>query len=431
MKFANPHILWLLPVLPALVLLFLWWSNRTRKRLLSRFVQARLLPELTVGISKRRQRARAVLLAGAVALAILALARPQWGFTWQEAHQKGLDIVVAIDTSKSMLAEDIKPNRLARAKLAALDLMQQARADRLGVVAFAGGAFLQCPLTLDDGAFRQCIDALNVNIIPQGGTALAEAIRTATRAFKEDDNFKVLVLFTDGEDHDPGALQAANEASKAGLRIFTIGLGTEEGEILRIRDDQGHIDYVRDGEGQVVKSRLNDSILQQIAGAAQGFYLPLRGADTIETLYEKGLAPLPKSESEARLFQLYHEQFHWPLALAILLLLVETVLPGRKRETAASKGSISPTAATVGLMMLVLLSPTGALASAGSAARAYDSGNYTQALEQFDQLREEHTNDLRLDYNAGAATMPARPPFGRDNFRMRCNGLASQPALRT
>src|SRR5207244_138924 len=178
-----------------------------------------------VGISAARQKIAWAGLLLAVACLILALARPQWGFDWEETKQRGLDIVVAIDTSKSMLAEDIAPNRLARAKLAALDLMQQARSDRLGLVAFAGSAFLQCPLTVDDAAFRQSVEALDVNTIPQGGTAIAEAIETALTAFKEGDNYKTLVLITDGEDHDSGALEAAKKAADGGLKIFTIGIG--------------------------------------------------------------------------------------------------------------------------------------------------------------------------------------------------------------
>ena len=236
-----------------------------------------------------RQKIRVGCLVLAVACLVLALARPQWGFDWEEVKQRGLDIVVAIDTSKSMLAEDIAPNRLARAKLAALDLMQRAKSDRLGLVAFAGTAFLQCPLTIDDAAFRQSVEALDVNTIPQGGTAIAEAIETALTAYKEGDNYKVLVLFTDGEDHDSGALEAAEKAAKEGLRIFTIGIGTAEGELLRIKDAQGGSDYVRDEQGNVVKSHLNERLLQQIAGATEGgFYLPLRGAKVIDTLYDAG-----------------------------------------------------------------------------------------------------------------------------------------------
>src|SRR6266446_738294 len=230
MNFANPRILWLLLVLPPALIAFFWWAGRKRQTLLTQFIQARLLPALTVGISARRQRLRATGLVLAVVCLIVALARPQWGFDWEETKQRGLDIVVAIDTSKSMLAEDIAPNRLARAKLAALDLMQQAKSDRLGLVAFAGSAFLQCPLTIDETAFRQSLESLDVNIIPQGGTALAEAIDTALAAFKEGDNYKALVLLTDGEDHDSGALEAAKKAAAADMHIFPVGIGTAEGE---------------------------------------------------------------------------------------------------------------------------------------------------------------------------------------------------------
>ena len=133
------------------------------------------------------------------------------------------------------------------------------------------------PLTIDDTAFRQSVESLDVNIIPQGGTAIAEAIDTAMTAFKEGDNYKVLVLMTDGEDHDSGALKVAEEAAKAGLRIYTIGIGTKEGEVLRVRDATGKTDYIRDGQGNVVKSQLDEGLLQEIAAATQGFYLPLRG----------------------------------------------------------------------------------------------------------------------------------------------------------
>jgi Ca-activated chloride channel homolog len=332
MTFANPQILWLLLVIAPGLLGFFWWSGRARQRLLTQFIQARLLPTLTVGISATRQRVRVGCVVAAAACLILALARPQWGFDWEEIRQRGLDIVIAIDTSRSMLAQDIPPNRLARAKLAALELMQRAKSDRLGLVAFAGSAFLQCPLTIDDAAFRQSVEALDVNIIPQGGTAIAEAIETAFAAYKEGDNYKVLVLFTDGEDHDSGALEAAEKAAKEGLRIFAIGIGTAEGELLRIKDAKGASDYVRDEQGNVVKSHLNERLLQQIAGASEGgFYLPMRGAKTIDTLYDEGLAKLPKAQHLEKFVRRYHERYHWPLAVAIVLLLAELLFPERSR----------------------------------------------------------------------------------------------------
>src|SRR5438094_3779998 len=317
MKFANPQMIWLLLVTVPLLAWFLLWAWRRKQALIAQFVQARLLAQLTVGVSPWRQKIRLGLLVLAVACALLALARPQWGFDWEEAKRRGLDIVVGIDTSRSMLAEDVRPNRLARAKLAALDLMKVSKSDRLGLVAFAGDAFLQCPLTLDEQAFRQSLEALEVGIIPQGGTALTEAIEAALSAYKEvGDNFKILVLFTDGEDHDSGALGAAEKAAKAGLRIFTVGVGTPNGELLRVTDESGAASYIKDEQGNVVKSRLDETLLQKIAFATGGFYLPLRGANAVETLYEKGLGPLPKSESSARLVRNYHERYQWPLALA-------------------------------------------------------------------------------------------------------------------
>src|SRR5437660_6315311 len=282
MSFGNLQMLWLLLVLPPALLAFFWWAWRTRQRLMTQFIQARLLSALTVGISARRQKIRLACLILAVVSLLLALARPQWGFDWEEVKQRGLDIVIAIDTSKSMLATDVAPNRLTRAKLAALDLMQQAKSDRLGLVAFAGTAFLQCPLTIDDSAFRQSVESLDVNIIPQGGTALAEAITTALAAFKEDDNYKALVLLTDGEDHDSDAVAAAKKAAAAEMQIFTVGIGTAEGELLRVKDAAGHSDYVRDEQGNVVKSHLNEELLRDIAKETQyGVYLRLQGAKTI------------------------------------------------------------------------------------------------------------------------------------------------------
>ena len=405
MTFANPHMLWLLLVIPPALLAFFWWAGRTRQRLLTQFIQARLLPTLTVGISATRQKISVGCLVLAVVCLILALARPQWGFDWEEMKQRGLDIVVAIDTSKSMLAEDIAPNRLARAKLAALELMQRARADRLGLVAFAGSAFLQCPLTIDDAAFRQSVEALNVNIIPQGGTAIAQAIETALTAFKEGDNYKVLVLFTDGEDHDSGALEAAEKAAKDGMRIFTIGIGTAEGELLRIKDAQGGSDYIRDEQGNVVKSHLNERLLQQIGGATEGgFYLPLRGAKAIDTLYDQGLAKLPKAEHQEKFVRQYHDRYHWPLAVAIVLLLAEMLFPERKRESKARPAATAPTlSGAKTLVFLLLMLPGAVRGSPASALREYKAGNYDQAVKEYEQLLKRKSDDPRLHFNAGAA----------------------------
>ena len=278
--FARPEFLWLLLLALPLMAGFFFWSWRVKQKLIRRFVQARLLPTLTTGLSPARQKFRLALLLAALAGVLAALAGPRWGASWEEARQRGLDIVVAVDTSRSMLARDVPPNRLEKARLAAFDLMRQAKEDRLGLVAFAGNAFLQCPLTLDDEAFRQGLEALNVGIIPQGGTALSAAIRTALGAFAQgNNNHKALVLFTDGEDHDEDAdtMGAAQEAADAGLRIFTVGVGTAEGELLQVTDEHGNTSFIKDEDGNVVKSHLNEQLLRKIATATEGFYLPLRG----------------------------------------------------------------------------------------------------------------------------------------------------------
>jgi Ca-activated chloride channel family protein len=415
MRFEQPQILWLLLVIPPAVLAFFWWAMRSRQKLLVQFIEARLLSQLTVGISPTRQKIRFGCLVFAVALLVVTLARPQHGFDLQEVEQRGLDIVVAVDTSKSMLATDIAPNRLARAKLAALELMQKAGTDRMGLVAFAGGAFLECPLTIDNTAFQQCVQALDVNAIPQGGTAIAAAINTALTAFKENNHHKVLVLFTDGEDNDTGALEAAQNAAKAGLKIFTIGIGTAAGDLLRVTEANGNSDYVRDEQGNVVKSHLNEALLQQIAGATGGFYLPMRGANAIDTLYERGLAPLPKSESRERLVRRYHEQYHWPLALAMLLLLAEMFLPERRvlsrRDEVKTSNIQHPTSniqtTIIAAVIALLLFPEALFASPSSALREYKSGNYANALQEYERLAQVNTNDLRLVFNAGAAAYRA------------------------
>ncbi len=401
MNFAAPQfLLILIPLVPGLIAFF-WFAARKRRHLMTLFVQARLLPSLSAGISPTRQKIQHALLFAAVVSIVIALARPQWGYHYEEVKQKGLDIVVAIDVSKSMLADDIAPNRLTRAKLAAQDLVQQAKSDRLGLVAFAGNAFLQCPLTLDDIAFKQSLDTLDVNVISQGGTAVAEAIDIATTAFKEGDSYKILVLFTDGEDNDTGAIESAQRGAKNGLKIFTVGIGTPEGELLRITDSKGRTDYVRDENGAVVKSHLNEDLLKKIALAGDGQYIPLRGAKAVETLYEKAIAPLPKNEHSSKLARQYHEQFFWFIGLAIMLLIIEMFLPERKRGAKPIGNSQSATA-KVALLALLFI-PALALASPQSALKKYESGNYDESLKEYHTLLEKTKDDARLHFNAGAA----------------------------
>lgn len=383
---------------------------------MAQFIQSRLLPGLIAGVSARRQKIRAGLIIGAVIFLVLALARPQWGYTQEEIAQRGLDIVVAVDTSKSMMATDIAPNRLERAKLAALSLMQQANSDRLGVVAFAGSAFLECPLTIDDSAFEQSVNALDVNSISEGGTSLAEAIKEADKAFKEGDNYKVVVLFTDGEDNDEGALEAAQAAAKDGVRIFTVGIGTPQGDLIQIKGPDGSLQYVRDDQGNVVKSHLNEPLLRQIASTAGGAYYSLSGANTMEALYQRSLAPLPKSDSHEQWVKRPKERYHWPLAIAIVLLIVEVFFPERPSSRRGKKGpppvpgaeKTGAAATIIAASLVLLMLPMAVHGSPASAVDDYKAGKFAQAQKEFEQLAVTDKKHMaELTFNAGDAAYRA------------------------
>jgi len=410
MNIVAPQALWAIPIILPGVIWFLYWSWRKRQALVRLFVSERLLPQLLEGYSPSRQKWKMALLTLAVLFLMLALARPQWGFVWEEANQRGRDILVAIDTSRSMLAEDMAPNRLTRAKLAALDLMRLSKNDRLGLIAFAGGAFLQCPLTLDEEAFRQNINSLDTSIIPQGGTAITEAIETAQRAFatEEGANHKVLVIFTDGEDHEPGAVDAAEKAAEHNLKIYTVGVGTPAGELLKITDDQGGSSFVKDDNGNVVKSRLNEDLLRQIATKGNGFYLALREGNAMQALYQKGLEPMPTSELSSKLMRHLNEQFHWPLGIAIALLLAEIVLPsGPKRKSATLPTSGKKAREAVAVAMLLLMANLVANASPARAYQAYKNGHFKDARNEYERLLQSKPEDPKLNYNAGAASYRA------------------------
>ncbi len=409
MNLAVPTFLWLALLVAPVLALFFVWAWRQRQRAIRQFISSRLLAQLTRGVSPRRQIFRMTLIGVAMVSAIASLSRPQWGTRWEEAKQRGLDIIVAIDTSRSMLAADVPPNRIERAKLETLSLLDKARSDRFGLVAFAGSAFLQCPLTLDDEAFRQSLRALDVNIIPQGGTALGPAITAALEAFREaGENMKVLILITDGEDHEAGAVDIAKAAADEGVRIFTIGVGSAAGELIRVRDEAGNETFLTDENGNAVKSRLNENLLREIATVGKGFFLPLRGPDTVGTLYDRGLEPLPRADFQARMIRQRKERFYWPLGFAILLLIVEMLIPERPKQL---KNSVAPSGrirAAAGLWLLAslgLFSPLNA--SPAAAQKAYQRGDYKGALAEYERLLTKSPREPRLSYNAGNAAFQA------------------------
>ena len=402
MHFEHSQILWLTALVVPLLCLFLGWAWRRRRERVARFIHANLVEQLTLGLSTARRKAKLGLLVGVVLLLFVALARPKSGYELQKTETRSLDILVAVDTSRSMLATDQSPNRLERAKLAVFDLMRLAKRDRLGLIAFSGTAFLQCPLTVDRNAFVQSVNSLSTDIIPQGGTAIGEAVNEALRTLeKEEDNHKVLVLMTDGEDHEAGVTDAAQKANEIGMKIFTIGLGSPKGELIQLPDPKtGQLEFLKDESGNVVKSRLNEPLLRDLATGTGAFYLPMQGADTMERLYEAGLAGLTPNRIENQMTKRFFERFQWPLGLAILLLLGEMLL-GEGRRPSSKTG-----AAALAALGLFLLAPT-ALASPADARRAMERDDFRTALRLYEKLLKEQPEDARLHYNAGAAAYRA------------------------
>lgn len=330
LHFAQPFWIWVgLAVCAGIIALFVRFDRR-RETDLAKIVHPRFRQRLTGGFSKRLRNTKRVLWLLAVLLSFIAVARPQKGYEWREVKRKGIDILFAVDTSRSMLAEDLKPNRLERARLGILDFVERLEGDRIGLIPFAGSAFALCPLTLDYGAFRESLNALDTDLIPRQGTDLASAIKEAERLFEENgNNFRVLVLLTDGEDLQGSVADAAKAAEENGMSIYTVGVGSQEGAQIPL----GRNDFVRDAQGQIVTTSLDEETLREIAEVTGGLYVPLgRGAEGLNTIYQEKLRFVPKRELKQRLERVPLERFEWPLGAAIILLFLDFLISDRKRE---------------------------------------------------------------------------------------------------
>ena len=331
MKWGNVQLLvWLPLALPLTWALFA--LLRRRRAALAQLVDPALLGVLAPAWNPARAKSRLVLRMLALALLVLALARPQWGFHWEEVRRKGLDLMVVLDTSRSMMASDIKPTRLQQAKWGIRDLLRNLRGDRVGLVPFAGSSILQCPLTIDYAAFAMTLDDVYSGIIPRGGTAVEQALRTALAAFPADGAAdRVVLLVTDGEDHEGDPLALLPELKEKGIRVYTIGIGTLEGEMVPAGDNQGG--YFKDRQGQIVKTALKEDVLQKLALGTGGTYVRSAPGDTgLERVFNESIANLKRSEQETRTAKIYEERFVWPIAAALLLLAWEALLGDRRKS---------------------------------------------------------------------------------------------------
>lgn len=333
MSFGHMHFVYLLWLVIGLFLFFLLAQQR-RKQAWKSFAQKELLPHLMPTLDRRKMSLKASFLFSALVFCVMALMRPQAGFRWEEGKRIGLDLLIAIDTSKSMLAEDVKPCRLDRAKEMVKEFVRNLRGDRIGLIAFSGTAFLVCPLTIDYNAFLLILDSVDGQTIPKGGTSISLAVKEALRSYRETSTpYKALVLLTDGEDHEGDLLGEIELAKKNGLRIFCIGLGTREGELIPMADESGKRDFLKDREGRVVKTTINDGLLQKIALSTGGNYLQAdEKKNGLHWIYEEKLSKIEKGEFEGKMKKHYREWYQVPLFIALVLLVLEPMISGRREE---------------------------------------------------------------------------------------------------
>ena len=416
---------WLLVGLVAIAILALLEvrMHGLRQRGIRAFAASHLLAALAGSVSVARRAFKAVLLVAAVGLLCLALARPYLFFDWTDEIRSGLDVLIAVDCSKSMLTQDVHPNRLERAKLAISDFADHLPENRLGLIAFAGDAFLQCPLTLDHDAFLESVRALDNDTIPRPGTDIATAIDEATDALRsQPNNMKFLIIISDGEDLEGRVLNAAKTAAQNGLRIYTVGVGTPEGDRIPERDVSGMFGYHRDENGQEVVSKLDENTLRQIASLTGGAYAPLGpNGDGLEEIYNRYIAPLPKQNLEEKRQRIHIERFEWPLAAAILFLMWEFMINERTRapelpmeittrKPARRRGAQKYSAAgAASILVLLLVAGFAPLHAAGvaEAERAYKSGDYDVSMQDYQQAAATDPAHIELQFNRGDAAYKA------------------------
>ena len=336
MTFENPQLLVLLAVAPVAAGL-VTWAFFARKRALVKFADPVLLRRLTEGANTRGRLAKSILTILALGLIALAIARPQWGETEQVVERHGVQLMVALDISRSMLAEDVKPNRLARAKLEAADLLERLHGDEVGLVLFSGAAFIQFPLTFDYSTARTFLDNADTDMIARQGTVLADAISVSMVGLDNDRaGHKAILLISDGEEdqQESDSLRAAERAADAGLTVYAIGVGTSDGEPIPIRDRWDNlVGYQEDGDGNMVLSRVNEDVLRSVAEAGGGRYVMAGGSNSAAAVIAEELDGLEKSIVESEVTNARVERFQWFVGGAVVLLIAGQLIPDRRRRS--------------------------------------------------------------------------------------------------
>ncbi len=399
----RPWVLLIAVAAVPVLALFYLRAFRTKDRLMAQFARVELFQRLLPDVSRPRQVLKAVFVLAAVAAVVVAMARPRYGYEWEDIQRKGVDIVVVLDLSTSMLAEDLEPNRLERARRELADLLDMLEGDRLGLVAFAGTSFVQCPLTVDYRAYRLFLESLHPQMMPVQGTDLGGAIATAVQTFDEEKlSSKAIILISDGEDNEGRGYEAAEQAAELGIKIFAIGVGGEAPAPVPDLERGGN---KRDRMGEVVLTSFDEEGLKRMALVTGGGYERSTSGDMdLEAIYRQDIKQgMEAYQIATSRTQNWKERYQWPLGLAFLLLVLESLLPEVRRRARRSS------AAALLLVGLVTVGVAGPAAAAWrnpfapspmrQGMEAFEDGEFGEALAHFHAAQLDHPDDRRLEFN--------------------------------
>ena len=388
MRFVRIEMLSLIWTLPFFILI-IGYGIKKRKKILNRFASQGTLAAISPEPSAKKRAIKAVLMVSVLLFIALALSGPEYGYKWQKIERKGIDIIIALDCSRSMLAEDIKPTRLDRAKREIVDLLTMLQGDRIGLVAFAGTAFMQCPLTLDYEAFHLFLKSLSPDFLPVGGSDIGTAISTCIQGFDETaDAQKAIILITDGENTGVDMITAAEKARAADIKLFCIGVGSEQGVPLPAKKGG----FTKDASGKIVLTRIDTKALQQASVLTGGAYVrSVAGDMDLDMIYKQEIrGKMEAATLEGGRKQVWEDRYQWFLALAIIALVIEIFLSDRKKSSA--------------LLILMLLLTMAGPARAGNMQQgleAYQNKEYDKALQYFIDAQLENPQDPDILYNLG------------------------------
>ena len=330
-RFENIEFIYLLILIPVLLIVFII-GRRIRKRSLKRLGDPEILNQLMPFLSVNRPVVKFLFILFALVFIILGMARPQFGSKLEEIKRKGIEIVIALDVSNSMLAEDIQPNRLEKAKQAIARLVEKLADDKIGLIVFAGDAYVQIPITSDYTSAKMFLSSINTQIVPKQGTAIGSAIDLGINSFSPDNEAsKALIIITDGEDHDDNAVSLAAEAAEKGIVIYVVGVGTPNGTPIPVYSGNQR-SFKKDRQGNVVITKLNEKILREITNAGNGSYIRATNNRLGLNMLFDQISSIEKKELETRIYSEYDEKFQYMIGLALILILFDFILLERKNK---------------------------------------------------------------------------------------------------